>query len=568
MSTSNLCQRSAHVVQIGNSFLENPFNVADINKPLSDLTEQYLSGITVDQNYNNPVTTAVREFGEDNFYKAVADINTYFAREDLKKLVTEVDTPLLNQRIETDYVFTPVEIAEYMREFGYTPTSLTNQTNTVSNKIPKELEAFYTKNFTSSSMGGFCGLLPNIFGAIGIFFSALGKAADLVNKLKNFAMNFSLTALIDQLKNNILNVIDKTVEKVKNVIENFSMENVLNDANKFINDIIGKEFARVKETAEKFFDGTAVEEFKDKVKALIDYAVGIFKDPKIEEIQYLMFRFCGFIAQVESGLNGLKDPLSDFVNTYKQSQSTLAANSAYNTGRAVDAGAIRYDANKRKEGINNGIKRAKDNKSEWQEPYSSGEYEGVTKWNDGAGDDKISFEFSNKFEWQEIDVGVRAKLMRVQKEFGTQLQVIKGNSNARDDLTETIFEDEFEDIHDSGKAVDVKWSGYNITTREKFIEIAIRNGFSGIGRYSNFVHLDVGPRREWEVGLTEDDPKYAYTHKQEYTDLYGSNISDDAKIIYDVYEGNYKQGDVVSFQGSDYVVNDLGDEGWELDPIL
>lgn len=568
MGTSNLCQNSAHVVHIGSSFLENPFNVADINRPLSDLTEQYLSGVTVDQNYNNPVATAVREFGEDNFYKAVADINTYFAREDLREFVTEDDTPLLNQRIETDYVFTPVEIAEYMREFGYTPTSLTNQTNIVSNKVPKELEAFYTKNFTSSSMGGFCGLLPNIFGAIGVFFSALGKVADLVNKLKNFSLNFSLTALIDQLKNKILNVIDKTVEKVKNVIENFSMENVLNDVNKFMNDVIGKEFARVKETVEKFFDGTAVQEFKDKVKAVIDYAVGIFKDPKIEEIQYLLFRFCGFIAQVEAGLNALKDPLSDFVNTYKQSQSTLAANSSYNTGRAVDAGAIRYDENKRKEGINNSIKRAKDNKSEWQEPQSSGDYEGITKWNDGAGDDKISFEFSNKFEWQEIDIGVRAKLMRVQKEFGTQLQVIKGNSNALDDLTETIFEDEYEDIHDSGKAVDVKWSGYNITTREKFIEIAIRNGFSGIGRYSNFVHIDVGPRREWEVGLTEDDPKYAYTHRQEYTDLYGTNITDDSKVILAVQNGEYNQGDVVSFQGSDWVVNDLGDEGYELDPII
>ena len=111
MSTSNLCQDSAHVVHIGTSFKENPLNIADIDRPLSDLTTQFLTGSIIDANYNDPVTAAVREYGEDTFYKSVADINTYFARTDLRALVTEADTPLLNQRVTSDYVFTPVEIA-------------------------------------------------------------------------------------------------------------------------------------------------------------------------------------------------------------------------------------------------------------------------------------------------------------------------------------------------------------------------------------------------------------------------------------------------------------------------
>jgi uncharacterized protein YcbK (DUF882 family) len=34
---------------------------------------------------------------------------------------------------------------------------------------------------------------------------------------------------------------------------------------------------------------------------------------------------------------------------------------------------------------------------------------------------------------------------------------------------------------------------------EKFIDIALRNGCTGIGRYpkEGFVHVDIGPRREW-----------------------------------------------------------------------
>lgn len=567
MSTSNLCQKSSHVVRIGTSFKEEPFNVTDIDRPLSDLTQQFLTGVTFGENYSDPITTAVREYGEDNFYKSVADINTYFVREDLRAFVTDEDTPLLNQRIQSDYVFTPIEIAEYMREFGYTPTSLSNQTQTVSNKIPKELEAFYTKSFTSSSMGSFCGLLPNVFGAIGVFFTGLNAVADLVNKLKNFSLNFSLIALIDQLKSKILNVIDKSIEKVQNVIENVSMENVIKQTNKFANDVIGKEFARVKETAQSFFDGTAVDDFKSKIKALIDYAVGIFKNPTLEEIQYLMFRFCGFISQVEQGLDGLKQPVNDYVNVYNQSQAALAASSAYNTLQAIRAGAIRYDQDKREEGINTGIEVAKNNKTEWQEPVSSPEYENITKWNDGAGDSKIEFAMFDKYEWQGLDISVRSKLMRVQKEFGKPLVILKGRTNRPSP-------EDYEDVHDTGKAIDLRWAGYNVSTREKFIEIAIRNGFAGIGRYVDFVHINVGSRREWSNGLSPDDPYYQYSYDQDYEELYGeAKKAEDAQVMLDVYNGKYKDGDIVSFQGGQYrvtIYSEATDEfeaGYDLVPL-
>lgn len=515
MSTSNLCQDSAHVVHIGTSFKENPLNIADIDRPLSDLTTQFLTGSIIDANYNDPVTTAVREYGEDTFYKSVADINTYFARTDLRALVTEADTPLLNQRVTSDYVFTPVEIAQYIRDFGYTPISLSNQTQVVSNKIPKELEAFYAKNFTSSSMGSFCSLLPTIFGAIGVFFSALNDVANLVNKLKNFALNFSLAGLINQLKTNILNVIDKTIEKVKSIIDNFSMENILSTTNRVVNDVICKEFMKIKETVQRFFDGTAIENFKKKIEALIDYAVGLFKDPTLDEIQYLMYRFCGFISSVEEGINALKEPLNNYANVYKQTAAALAARSAWNTAFAKRAGAIRYTDEERKEGINNGIERAKSQNNQWQEPVSCSEYENITTWNNGEGDGRITFfpsaSMKTSESWAGLDISTRVKLMRVQKEFGKQLIILKGYRPLPSDFASVVksFSTVGTEMHAAGKAVDLQWDDYNITNREEFITIARHNGFGGIGRYKSYLHIDLGPNREW-IGpnLSSDDPNY------------------------------------------------------------
>jgi uncharacterized protein YcbK (DUF882 family) len=56
-------------------------------------------------------------------------------------------------------------------------------------------------------------------------------------------------------------------------------------------------------------------------------------------------------------------------------------------------------------------------------------------------------------------------------------------------------------LHMQGMALDISWNGFNDETREEWIRLARFHGFRGIGRYGpssgNFVHIDVGPVREW-----------------------------------------------------------------------
>jgi uncharacterized Zn-binding protein involved in type VI secretion len=51
--------------------------------------------------------------------------------------------------------------------------------------------------------------------------------------------------------------------------------------------------------------------------------------------------------------------------------------------------------------------------------------------------------------------------------------------------------------HKNGKAVDVVMSSYSLSDRARFIEIAIKEGISGIGVYNTFTHLDTGGKRAW-----------------------------------------------------------------------
>jgi hypothetical protein len=252
-----------------------------------------------------------------------------------------------------------------------------------------EFEAFYTKNFTQSTIGSFCALVPSIFGAIGAFFTALDGIADLVNKLKNFALNFSLAGLLNQLKDNITKVLDKVIDKVKNIIENFSIADVISEVKTFIVEKIGGQFQKIKEAALKFFDPENLKNFKNKIQAIIDYAVGIFKNPTLEDIQFLLYRFCQFVSQVENGINAIKNPLDTFVNSYKDTISILTSNSAANSARSVTAGGIRYDLPARGTGIN--TSREIYTAAGDIPPMGPEDFQAVTPWNEGKGDSRVTF---------------------------------------------------------------------------------------------------------------------------------------------------------------------------------
>lgn len=513
MSTSGICSRRNCVTRVGTSGeiveLEIPaaldlgeFNTSNI----SSLISTYQNNIVSSPGDNDSIATITREYGEVPFYASVAAVNQYLAREDVRSLINIERHPLLKDRVDSGIILTPIEIAQFTTQFGYTPLTLSAAVSIVSVKVLNELEAFYTKNFTQSTIGSFCALLPNVFAGIGLFFTALDGIADLVNKLKNFSLNFSLRSLLNQLKSGITQVIDRVIEKVKGIVENFSLESVVSEVTTFLTERIGSQFQKIKETALKFFDPENIKNFKNKIEALIDYAVGVFKNPTLEDIQFLLFRFCQFASQIENGINAIKNPLEDFTNSYRNTTRVLQANSAGNTVRAVSAGAIRYELPARDSGINTA--REIYTAAGDIPPLGPDDFRDITPWNEGRGDSRIKFVGNwptalGRDGWEMVDVRARAMLMKVQKEFGRQLNVNSGYRSP--EYNATLRGAAKNSYHMQGMAMDISWSGINAETREEFVRIARSNGFRGIGRYGpsagNFVHIDIGPERTWSKGL-------------------------------------------------------------------
>lgn len=534
MSKSGLCGKGNCVTRIGTTgtrarvIIPETIDTGEFNSTsIESLLQQYREGIIFNPGDNDPITKIIAEYGSDPFYLSVSALNTYFLRGDVIDLVndggsiqptttgtisndtTATNTttavtaqsrptivsesyPLLAQRLNSGIPFTPIEVAEFTIGYGYTPTSLTVGTTVTSNKLIEELEAFYTGSFTSSTMGGFCALMPNIFGAIDTFFNAINDVKNLINKFKNFSLDFSLKALVDNLKNQIKKVIDKTVNKLKNIIENFSLDNVIPKIKSIINEKIGAQFQQIKETALKFFDEINIENFKKTIDGFIDYATNIFKEPKIEEIQFLIYRFCSFIASIEEGMNALKNPLDDFVNSYNETVNSLQAASSLNTAYAVAAGAIRYPANVRQQNAQTGYNNS--TLAGNPPPISAEEFKDITPWNDGKGDSRVRFQgrwvsVLGREGWENVDSRVRARLMKIQKDFGRQIII---NSGYRPEWYNSSVGGSKTSNHIQGLALDCTWNGFNSTSMQEFINLAIYYGFTEIIEYSTFVHIAGG----------------------------------------------------------------------------
>lgn len=501
-TTSGLCKVSGKVLKIGSSA-----NAPEIVLPNTVDFSQFERGIVAPAGENNPITRLIREYGEEPFYSSVAAVNAYFGRSEVRSLITERDQPILSERIRSDVIFTPIEVANFTISLGYTPNTLSIATTVVSLSFINLFENFYTQNFTRNTLGSFCSILPNIFGAVGVFFTALQSLDTTIQSLKNFALNFSLSSLLSRLKNSVLSIIDKTVAQVKSTLQNFSLARVSSGSTAQTlnqNEEIYGNFQRTKTSCLAFCEQENVDNYKSGIEKLIDYAMSLFKNPTIQEVQFLLYRFCSFAGLIENSISSLRNPLDNMVNTYTGAVTTIQTNSSRNTTRAQRAGAVRYDNQVRQTGINTGQELYQEAGN--PPPLTAEDYEDITPWNNGRGDNRITFvgaSFSDRRigrdGWDKLNPRVKTQLMRVQQEFGKQLKLVSGfrSREYNDALRARGVRAARNSYHISGMAVDVTWDGFNRQSMERFIDISLRNGFRGIGRYSSFVHIDIGPRREW-----------------------------------------------------------------------
>jgi hypothetical protein len=93
--------------------------------------------------------------------------------------------------------------------------------------------------------------------------------------------------------------------------------------------------------------------------------VGLFSNPSLEEIQFLIARFCAFVSNVEALIKDIKTPMDNYAFKYQRIVGRLERVSNMATAAAVSAGAIRLDPETRQTEINR-------MREQWQAPPRTG----------------------------------------------------------------------------------------------------------------------------------------------------------------------------------------------------
>jgi uncharacterized protein YcbK (DUF882 family) len=495
---------------------------------VNDLIDNFQSSIVLLPQETTSLSRLISTYGSEAVYQSIEVVNRMLVGVAAPILP---NYPSLNERINTGVPITPVEYAEFVTQFLYTPLTIEIDSVTDYVRVITQLDDFFTSNFSSSSMSSFCALAPSIFGAIQGFFDILDNFRDIINKIRNF----SVADLLNQLKQKILDVIDRTIESVKRIIENFTIENIVGRVEAFVNETIISRVVEMRDLALSFFSEENIQNLRNRVEGLINYAISLFRDPSIEEIQYLIYRFCSFISNVENAINEVRNPLNAFTSNYQNALSVVSGRSNGNTANAVAAGAIRYGQDQRIAGIEGA--RAAETAAGNPLPLQVEEVPGGVPWNDGRGiPGRITFSEgmrnAGREAYERVNPVIRTLISRVQQRFGRELIIVSGyrspelqrsiwiNSAVRRGLASdraaaaTLLDNIVasrarnplsgsvalpgNSQHNHGQALDVTWSGINIQTREEFIAIAIAAGFNGIGRYgTGFVHVDQGSNATW-----------------------------------------------------------------------
>jgi len=533
---------SSAAINISSGILTN--NNGEYTKDQIAVFEKEFKDSIVREVETNPLSKMVKEYGND-FY----DVHNYL-NQALKNNKDKLNNfGALSERTDggKSPAITPAETAAMMDDYGFTVNTLTKAINERFDGVLTQLDGYYRDSFSSSIMGGFCGLFQSAFVLINGFFNLVGQvqglisdAISFVNKIKNiedaakaFFEQLKVKALIEAIKKKIVDTVEGVIKSVVSAIENFDIGEVVNDIGVFIQENIINRVEDIKNGIVEFFSDENIEGIKNKITGLFDYAVGLFENPSLEEIQFLILRICGFAAGVEGLIKGTRAPLDDFQNRYREVFNNLQNASNRIEGESIRAGAIRFSEPRRKQVINN-------TKEEWANidpdyqyqitettqttteddgeiPVSK--YDGLVeqmkslpKWKDLKNGKDSRFKVEGDWVkdlgadgWNRILDKVKLQLQSLQKsakEAGiTDQLIIMSGWRSQEYNKKQVEQDPGTGSHSFGLAVDVTWDDFyaRADKTDEFAELAKKAGFRNIGMRDKFIHLGMGQTNYWDV---------------------------------------------------------------------
>ena len=262
--------------------------------------------------------------------------------------------PYLYDRLQNAPLITPAEVQTVIDTSFLTLDTVGDYLNPYTPLIPSLFDNYYSPgSFSGSGMSSFCALVPNIFAAYNNLMNAFNDIKMFANKFNNILsaiQEFSLAGLLEGLKKQALAVIDQIVAKVKAKISEITGL-FTRAANFRVNlDNVFSKMHQEKQRIDEVLAEPSIDNLKSAVEGAISFAASLFEELKIEEIQFLMLRFCELISGIENFFGDLTKPLEDIPDNFRRSFDFLQAAGYGGTARASAAGAFRLSSQQRSEG--------------------------------------------------------------------------------------------------------------------------------------------------------------------------------------------------------------------------
>lgn len=430
------------------------YTLAQIDKFAEDF-EKFIKEDTE----NNPIIVATNRYG-DSFYDSYNPLNGFLRNRDDLNLYPDLQT-----RINIGDI-TALEYADFIKQFNHSPDSAANKRNTTPNTFLFELDSYYKASFSKSVLGGFCSLMPQIFGAIEAFFDLLDEANAIINdairyldKIRNYRQELSnltkkkiVEKLIEEITEKILEFVDEIFLALEEAVFNFDVTQFEQDPPPPAGQRIVARATRLKEEVSSFFTEDTKERIKAKFRKMIDYAVGLWENPSLDEIQYLVARFCALATGIEALIKDVKAPLDNFESKYTTVVNRITNISNATSAEAIRNGAVRLSDEAKRESINTmeelwqGISVTSPDLSNtapvvdsytptgeiriFVPPATSTEYADIPTFESIKSGKDSRFEFSGNWvnelgpqSWNRVDINAKVALLRFQEKLGFKIKI-------------------------------------------------------------------------------------------------------------------------------------------------
>ncbi|MFA7407925.1 MAG: D-Ala-D-Ala carboxypeptidase family metallohydrolase [Anaerolineaceae bacterium] len=392
-------------------------------------------------------------------------------------------------------------------------------------EVFRSLNTFFgpSGSVSRSSMGSFCSIVPNIFAALnniqGLFNNAIGYKNQIEGLISNI-QNFTVAGLINQLRQQVRAAIDQIIEDFKSKLNAIRLDFM--NTTSYLHNLIssGDRFRVLMDKARSFTDGNVIENIRARVEGSVSQAASLFdaRTFDIQEIQFLILRFCALIGNLERFLDGTLNPLRIFQSNFTASRNLLQNSGNRATARAISAGALRYTPDQRRQGERRSESVPESNRA-IQAPLSyepGGEDRGDGLTNTArpfrgrssrikpatpeeimaipsyeqvlSGHNGIQYREGRdrRLGWERVQTMEIVMLMRLQRAWGRNIFVTSAYRSYPVNGTYGL--------HMSGQAFDISMPP---SQHREFGNLARRFGFGGIGTYNTFIHIDSWTERTW-----------------------------------------------------------------------